>query len=71
MSVEKPTSGLSHIKKLMLLETLRADTTRQPEESDSSPWHEASLNETRQRLKEGREAVFEWAVAKKQLRGRR
>ena len=71
MSVEELALGLPRIEKLRLMETLWADLTSQPEEIDSPLWHEEALKETERRLADGTEAVFEWAEAKRQLRGDR
>ena len=61
---------LSRAEKLMMMEALWEDLSRNDECLESPSWHERELLETERRLNEGQERVFDWQDAKRELRSR-
>lgn len=55
-------------EKLMIMECLWQDLSRNDEEFESPDWHKVALTETEQRLKDGSETILDWNIAKRQLR---
>ena len=51
-----------------MMETLWEELSRANDELDSPGWHGTALEETAQRLAEGKEQVLEWSEAKARLR---
>ena len=63
-----PLDKMSRAEKLMALEALWEDLTRNEKEFESPPWHQAELADTEARVKSGQEQFVDWDAAKKQLR---
>ena len=59
---------MSRAEKLMALEALWEDLTRDETEFESPGWHQEELAATEQRVQSGKEQFVEWESAKKQLR---
>jgi len=55
-------------EKLRLMELLWSDLSRDDSEFESPAWHGMALQETAQRVAEGREPVLDWEQAKARLR---
>ena len=53
-----------------LMEALWDDLSRSPEKLESPDWHEAVLQERRQRIQSGEETFSDWAAAKEEIRRR-
>jgi hypothetical protein len=70
MQVAIDLKHLSRAEKLMMMETLWDDLSRNDEYLESPSWHEKALSETERRLEIGQEKVFDWQEAKKELRSR-
>lgn len=61
---------LSRAGKLMMMEAIWEDLSRNDEYLESPSWHEKELLETERRLEIGQEQVFDWQDAKNELRSR-
>lgn len=61
---------LSRAEKLMMMEAIWEDLSRNDESLESPIWHEKALLETERRLETGQEKVFDWQDAKNRLRNR-
>jgi len=59
---------LSVEQKLQVMEAIWQDISGEEETVQSPSWHQEALRETEQRCKAGKEAVFDWADAKRELR---
>ena len=57
-------------EKLRLMETLWADLSRYVADLELPAWHAQALQETEQRLAEGKEVAIDWETVKNQLRQR-
>lgn len=57
-------------EKLRLMEALWADLSRHEEAMELPAWHANVLQETGQRVAEGKETAIDWETAKKELRER-
>ena len=66
--ISLPLAQMSRAEKLMALEAIWADLTRNEEEFESPPWHKEELEATEERVKSGQEQFVDWETAKKQLR---
>jgi hypothetical protein len=63
-----PLDKMSRAEKLMALEALWEDLTRNEREFESPSWHEQELADTEARVKSGQEKLVDWETAKNQLR---
>ena len=61
---------MSRDEKIRAMHELWEDLARDDEAVQSPAWHEDSLRETADRLREGKEGVRDWAEAKEELRRR-
>jgi len=61
---------LSVEQKLQVMEAIWQDLSGEEEAVQSPSWHQEALRETEQRYEAGKEAVFDWADAKRELRKR-
>ena len=61
---------LSRSEKLIMMEAIWEDLSRNDENLESPSWHEEVLLETERRLDAGQEKVLDWGDAKKELRSR-
>ncbi|MGR3318443.1 MAG: addiction module protein [Candidatus Anammoxibacter sp.] len=68
MEILQEIKQLSHVDKLRVMESLWKDLSGDEEKYDSPAWHEDSLKETENRVKNGIEEVVDWDIAKKTLR---
>ena len=59
---------LTREEKLRMLDALWADLLSEEELLESPIWHKKALQETENRLAEGKERVVDWHTAKKELR---
>ena len=65
-----PIKEMTHAEKLMALEALWEDLSRNEEQLQSPAWHLDELRATEERVKSGQEQFVDWEVAKKELRQR-
>jgi hypothetical protein len=63
-----PLSEMSRAEKLMALEALWEDLSRNEAEYESPAWHEQELAATEARVKSGLEQFVDWESAKEELR---
>jgi hypothetical protein len=68
--ISLPLTQMSRAEKLMALEALWEDLTRNGEEFESPGWHREELSAAEQRVKSGQEQFVNWEAAKDQLRKR-
>ena len=68
MTVTDQILQLSTKEKLKIMEALWADLSRDENAYESPEWHGRELEETRQRLKLGKEEILTWEEAKERLR---
>jgi hypothetical protein len=61
---------LSRSEKLIMMEAIWEDLSRNDEKLESPSWHEQALLEAERRLEAGQEKVLDWRDAKKELRDR-
>lgn len=61
---------MSREEKLLALEAIWADLSKNAEDVESPTWHEEALQRTEARLQAGQEQVLDWDEAKRQLRNR-
>jgi transposase len=66
--IELPLKQMSRAEKVMALEALWEDLSRNEAEVESPAWHQAELAATEQRVKSGEEKFVDWELAKKKLR---
>lgn len=57
-------------EKLLMMETLWEDLSREDEEIESPDWHRQALEETQQQITAGKAAILDWSEAKQKLRAR-
>ena len=70
MPVTLPLHEMSLHSKMELMEALWDDLSRSPEKLESPDWHEAVLQERRQRIQSGEETFSDWAAAREEIRRR-
>jgi hypothetical protein len=63
-----PLAQMSRAEKLMALEALWDDLTRDGEKFESPAWHHEELIATEERVKSGQEQFVDWESAKNKLR---
>ena len=63
-----PIKQMSRAEKLMALEALWEDLSRNEAEFESPRWHRDELAATEERVKSGQEQFVDWESAKRQLR---
>lgn len=61
---------MSREEKLIALEALWEDLSRDEEALESPPWHLDELRATEERVKSGTEQFVDWETAKKEFRKR-
>ena len=66
--ISLPLKEMSRAEKIMALEALWEDLSRNVAEFDSPAWHQEELAATEQRVQSGKEEPMDWEEAKKQLR---
>ena len=66
--ISLPLEQMSRAEKLMAMEALREDLTRNETEFQSPSWHKDELEATEARVKSGQEKFMDWETAKKELR---
>lgn len=65
-----PLAQMSRAEKLMALEALWEDLSRDEATLESPAWHLDELRATEERVKSGEEQFVDWESAKKELRKR-
>ncbi len=68
--IKLPIKEMSQTEKLMALEAIWEDLSRNEEAYQSPAWHREELAATEQRVKSGQEQFVDWESAKRDLRGR-
>jgi len=68
MAVTLPLGRMSREDKLRAMEALWADLSRDEAETDSPGWHEATLRETEQLVREGKAKFSDWQSARRRIR---
>ncbi len=63
-----PLQQMSQAEKLMALEALWEDLSRNEQAYESPAWHLEELAATEERAKSGQEQFLDWEAAKRQLR---
>jgi hypothetical protein len=63
-----PLKQMSRMEKLMALEALWDELSRDQVEFESPTWHQEELAATERRVKDGHEQFVDWETAKGQLR---
>jgi hypothetical protein len=66
--ISLPLKEMSRAEKIMALEAILEDLSRNEAEFESPAWHQEELAATEQRVKAGKEHPVDWEHAKKQLR---
>lgn len=66
--VSLPLTQMSQAEKLMALEALWKDLSRNGEGFESPAWHHQELAATEERVNAGKEQFVDWEQAKKELR---
>lgn len=66
--ISLPLREMSRAEKLMALEALWEDLSRNEAELESPAWHQEELAATEERVKSGQEQFVDWESAKKALR---
>lgn len=61
---------LSREEKIQLMEAIWANLSRVDADVESPAWHEVQLKETEARLAAGKEQIWDWEDAKRELRKR-
>ena len=61
---------LSIEEKLQVMEAIWQDLSGEEDSVPSPSWHREALRETEQRYKGGKEDIFDWSDAKRDLRKR-
>lgn len=59
---------LTREEKLRMVDALWADLLAEEKMLESPSWHKKALQETETRLAEGKERIWDWHTAKKELR---
>jgi hypothetical protein len=65
-----PLKEMSRAEKIMALQALWEDLSRDEQALESPAWHTEALKETEQRVQSDVERFIDWSVAKKQFRER-
>jgi hypothetical protein len=65
-----PLKRMSRKEKLMALEAIWEDLTRDGQRFESPAWHKDELAATAARVASGKEKFVDWGTAKKKLRSR-
>jgi hypothetical protein len=68
MAVTLPIARMSREDKLRAMEALWVDLSRDEDETDSPGWHEATLRETEQLVREGKAKFSDWQSARRRIR---
>ena len=66
--ISLPIKQMTRAEKLMALEAIWDDLSRNEETFESPAWHQAELATTEERVKAGKEQFVDWEQAKKYLR---
>jgi hypothetical protein len=66
--ISLPLKEMSRAEKIMALEAIWEDLSRNEARFESPAWHQEELAATEQRVKSGKEQPVDWEHAKKQLR---
>ena len=66
--ISLPLKQMSRAEKLMALEALWEDLSRNESELESPDWHREELAATEERVKSGQEQFLDWESVKKQPR---
>jgi hypothetical protein len=66
--ISLPLKEMSRAEKIMALEAIWEDLSRNEAGFESPAWHQEELAATEQRVKSGEEQPIDWEQAKKQLR---
>lgn len=66
--ISLPLQQMSRAEKLMALEALWDDLSRNEETFESPEWHLKELAATEERVKSGQEHFLDWEAAKRKLR---
>jgi hypothetical protein len=66
--ISLPLKQMSREEKLMALEALWEDLSRNEKEFESPDWHKEELSATEERVKSGEEKFLDWESAMKKLR---
>jgi hypothetical protein len=66
--ISLPLQDMTRAEKLMAMEALWEDLSRNEESFESPGWHLKELAVTEERVREGRERFVDWEQAKKKLR---
>lgn len=69
--ISLPLKEMSRAEKIMALEAIWKDLSRNETEFESSGWHREELAATERRVKSGKEKPVDWEHAKRQLRKQR
>jgi len=68
--VKLPLKEMSRAEKIMAMEAIWQDLSRDDESVESPAWHADELAATEQRVASGEEHFVDWEAAKRQLRKR-
>jgi hypothetical protein len=68
--ISLPIKQMTRAEKLMALEAIWDDLSRNEETFESPAWHKEELAATERRVKAGQEQFVDWEHAKKDLRER-
>jgi putative addiction module component (TIGR02574 family) len=68
--ISLPLKEMSRAEKIMALEALWEDLSRDEAEFESPGWHQDELKATADRVQAGKEQPVDWEHAKKRLRNR-
>jgi hypothetical protein len=66
--ISLPLKKMSRAEKIMALEAIWEDLSRNEAGFESPAWHQEELAATEQRVKAGKDRPVDWEHAKKQLR---
>ena len=66
--ISLPLKQMTRAEKLMALEAIWDDLSRNEETFESPAWHKEELAATEERVKAGKEQFVDWEQAKKELR---
>jgi hypothetical protein len=70
MAVNLPLNEMSVEEKLLAMEAIWADLSREPDRIESPPWHKEVLEETERRVESGEATFSDWEKAKISIRAR-
>jgi hypothetical protein len=70
MEITLPLEKMTIAEKLLVMERLWTDLTRDEERFESPAWHGDILRERATRVEQGKESFMDWETAKAQLRSR-